>query len=645
MEEADTTLTCPFCCKETFNSIVSFKNHILDMKNKLNCPICETNFDDFNKLISHLECCNLKENIEDNPESTSDMLKNESEDIQEYMSFSNSDNEILEAPEEQNKYFCEICNVNFDEMKNHLVEYHMGEEVVVESQNSEVDVEESDIVGSPDNEAEFPVDVKPKICAKDSEHIFLEQEILDENGTFFTKKLTKIDIVQDNISKKAPILEKIIVSDQVLTVLTDKESEDMENFIKLYRCQDCNLRFAQFGSYTKHVCNWDQYEVCEICSIPFKTKGALTHHKKKLHGIVKVVNEKIPSECDVCHIVFPSSKSMVLHRKMHDLKFKPRTIDPPATYNIIGNKIAEENNESFTCSVCGKAYNKKYEEVHMKSHSEELFNCPICNRKFSDKEDLSMHAQAHGNENHNKVSCRFCKTIFTSKDMLVEHLENQCGGRKYGCSFCGKKFIRPHEKVKHERIHTGQKPHVCEVCGKGFRVSYCLTLHLRTHSGVRPYHCKICGKRFKSYSVFNHHSQTHSDARPYECPFCPKTFKTSVQLAGHKNTHTKPFSCNICNRPFASLYAVRQHQKSHDKSNNLNHECDVCGAVYSRYFALRDHMLSHPKLDNENHKSNVDISLRNVKNKTSSRKKKNLDARLSVKEDESSLESSENVDN
>jgi KRAB domain-containing zinc finger protein len=104
--------------------------------------------------------------------------------------------------------------------------------------------------------------------------------------------------------------------------------------------------------------------------------------------------------------------------------------------------------------------------------------------------------------------------------------------------------------------------------------------------------------RFKAQSVYNHHINTHSDEKKYKCPFCPKCFKTSVQLIGHKKTHTKPFSCSICKRTFSALYAVKNHMATHQVENSsLKLTCHICGAQYGRAFALKDHLKTHPGVD------------------------------------------------
>ena len=107
--------------------------------------------------------------------------------------------------------------------------------------------------------------------------------------------------------------------------------------------------------------------------------------------------------------------------------------------------------------------------------------------------------------------------------------------------------------------------------------------------------------------MYNHHIMTHSDARNYPCPFCPKKFKTAVQLAGHKNSHIKPFSCHICNRPFSNLYSVKNHIKTHDQNNSLQFTCTTCGAQYARKIALVEHIKEkHPDSDLENSYEKMD---------------------------------------
>lgn len=215
----------------------------------------------------------------------------------------------------------------------------------------------------------------------------------------------------------------------------------------------------------------------------------------------------------------------------------------------------------------------------------EEFNCGICNREFKDASSYNIHMAIHADKSKGRQF----------PEARIDRFKGKAG---YACQYCHKVFPRPHEKVKHERVHTGEKPYACEVCGKTFRVQYSLTLHLRTHTNIRPYACATCNKRFKSHGAYTHHLQTHSNERAYKCDTCAKTFQTAVQLCGHKTIHTKPFSCPICNRPFANLYSVKNHLKTHNKSKKIGesnnvvnqHACRFCGAIYERHYALRLHV-------------------------------------------------------
>ncbi|XP_038222625.1 zinc finger protein 709-like [Zerene cesonia] len=339
------------------------------------------------------------------------------------------------------------------------------------------------------------------------------------------------------------------------------------NKVKAYNCLSCNFLVSSLTEFKNHPCKnrvISEKYICPHCSVMYDNPKSLCAHMKvhKEKPDTSSLLEPIKFDCEVCSTKFPSSKSLKLHKRMHD-PVKSRPIEPPVE--------TTEGSDKYLCLVCFKLIPVDYRVIHQNSHkvSNEMI-CDICNKKFPNKEYLEMHMNVH---NMDKV------TVGKQDNTLPYH-----------CLYCSRKFARPHEKVKHERIHTGEKPHSCEICGKSFRVSYCLTLHMRTHTGARPYECPHCPKRFKAHSVYNHHLLTHSEVRAYKCPFCPKAFKTSVQLAGHKNSHTKPFSCQQCNRPFASLYAVRVHMEVHTRQNNLKFSCSACGASYARAFALRDHM-------------------------------------------------------
>lgn len=402
------------------------------------------------------------------------------------------------------------------------------------------------------------------------------EECVDSEGRLYTRKVVQIERFWDRTpaqtslqSTKAPMIEKFFSNVEGVKV---REKRLAATPMRMYRCNQCLQQFSKLGNFRVHACLHGNNR-CDSCDQTFATPKALQLHAKVHEG------EPDPNQktfiCETCGTEFCSHKSLRLHSRMH-APVRARHVDAPE-----GTPSA-----TFTCPECGKTLAESYKEAHMALHSGDSVTCTVCNRKFDSADSLAMHAAVH-----TELSQPHSPTPPTTETATTaEPAENQ---KPYQCQHCGRRFTRPHEKVKHERIHTGEKPHACEVCGKTFRVSYCLTLHMRTHTGVRPYGCQHCGKRFKASSVYNHHLLTHGEERAYTCPYCPKTFKTRVQLAGHKNSHTKPFRCTECSRPFASLYAARAHIQTHKKDNNLKFSCYICGASYGRAFALKDHLKQH----------------------------------------------------
>lgn len=529
--------------------------------------------------------------------------------------------ELCDREQEEISVFnCTACDMSFTSVLEHIKMYHNDQDVVVEMNGTSLE-------GQVDRSPELPQDSE-KIVVDDNPERELsgpqetEKRVITETGQIETfvlpithndkkastsnmkpQKKTTIEKVRD--SKGRMYTRKLIQigkfwkekpSLKQKETKTENEHTEMntrvhhtvlkmidgpDGKVKTYHCVACGIYVKSIEEFKKTPCeasspvNPDalQVQMKENEVAPVKT----TNIDKEKFLFENTRADKSGFFCNVCCTTFKSNKSLRLHVRMHD-PIKARPIVLPRKMD------AEDKFNYYNCKDCGKSIPLSYKSVHDDYHKVRTqFHCEVCNRIFVSKGNLLMHMNIH---NTDKVS-----TPKTNKPL------------PYTCIYCNKQFGRPHEKVKHERIHTGEKPYKCEVCGKTFRITYCLTLHMRTHSGDRPYECKQCGKSFKAHSVYNHHLMTHSEVRAYKCPYCPKAFKTAVLLNGHKNSHTKPFACTVCNRRFASLYAVRMHMEYHQRQNRLKYSCTICGAIYARKFALRDHI----KLDHSEQTNDLDF--------------------------------------
>lgn len=83
---------------------------------------------------------------------------------------------------------------------------------------------------------------------------------------------------------------------------------------------------------------------------------------------------------------------------MH-LPVKAKTLDDATADHILDTTPSSERDslrEKFFCGICGKYYDKTFEEVHVQMHNgEEKFNCGICNKLFANEESIKMHMNAH----------------------------------------------------------------------------------------------------------------------------------------------------------------------------------------------------------------------------------------------------------
>ncbi|XP_069699800.1 uncharacterized protein [Periplaneta americana] len=413
-----------------------------------------------------------------------------------------------------------------------------------------------------------------------------------------------------------------------------KRKYNMQTLSQPVKCESCDMTFTTMRALKLHGKMHDRVDAkapleCPVCHNVCSSNRTLKQHMK-VHSKplpIKKPDDSTGAEdedqvlksdkggmlgllvCKVCYKSFSKNEDLRAHWQEHsnkdvggdgeeeeEEKQPLEQLVEVIKEEVLENQSEETKKKTVPCVQCHKEIDKSCKEEHMAKHFSAMrYDCPVCNKSFSKHGHLIMHMRIH--RGVKEYSCIHCGKMFANMNLLRTHIQSHMVQRPYLCGFCGRGFFRPHDKVEHERIHTGEKPYPCSVCGMRFRVRYCLTLHMRRHTGIRPYNCKMCDKTFRTGTAYKAHIKIHLDERAYKCPFCPKKFNTMIQLAGHKNSHTKPYSCVECNRPFSSLYAVRKHMTSHEEGisgkDPLKFQCHVCGASYARKFALRDHLKSH----------------------------------------------------
>ncbi|KAI0920918.1 hypothetical protein AcV7_002915 [Taiwanofungus camphoratus] len=121
--------------------------------------------------------------------------------------------------------------------------------------------------------------------------------------------------------------------------------------------------------------------------------------------------------------------------------------------------------------------------------------------------------------------------------------------KPYACPVCDKAFKRKGDLTRHEIIHSSDKPHKCGRCHKAFAQRGALDTHMNTHTKRRPFPCGvgICRATFGDpSSAARHRRETHGDFKGYECPTCKTRIKRRSPFVAHLRRHEiDPTAINV----------------------------------------------------------------------------------------------------
>ncbi|XP_052859838.1 zinc finger protein 771-like [Anopheles cruzii] len=196
---------------------------------------------------------------------------------------------------------------------------------------------------------------------------------------------------------------------------------------------------------------------------------------------------------------------------------------------------------------------------------EHLAQCPDCGKIVS-KHFLLKHRETHldDSERERPFECDICRKRFTLRENMNKHKRIHQNDRRYECPLCEERFLHWAARSYHiARVHTKEKRFACEYCGAKFRQSSHYNVHLQRHTGNRPHGCELCPRTFPTPHALKLHMLSHSDKKEFSCDICDKPYKTAKSLQVHRKTHTnqKDYVCGVCSKTFTQNHAMRKHHR------------------------------------------------------------------------------------
>ncbi|XP_073415702.1 uncharacterized protein [Dendrobates tinctorius] len=370
-------------------------------------------------------------------------------------------------------------------------------------------------------------------CTRSSEgHLIISDFATDERGITHTSEEHAIipDILQSLLIRNLP-------SDPIQQIFSSASAKtNMQN-------QSC-VRVAEHSitRIGEKPCS------CSECVNCFKSKPVLLVQQ------IQKTREK-PYSCSECGQCFSRKTNLLTHQKIHTGNRPLSEFSKPSEKSeCITKQRIKMRAKPFSCSDCGKRYNKKFKLVkHQRVHTgEKPFSCSKCEKCFNQEALLDIHERIHTGKK--PFSCSKCEKCFNQEALLAIHQRIHTRKKPFSSSECGK----PNEKSKlvtEQGIDTGKKPFSCSDCGKGFEHKSKLVIHQRIHTGEKPFSCTECGKCFTQKSHLITHLRMHTGEKPFSCQECGKCFNWKKSLTAHKKIHTE--------KGFGQKTRLVTHQNSH----------------------------------------------------------------------------------
>lgn len=187
--------------------------------------------------------------------------------------------------------------------------------------------------------------------------------------------------------------------------------------------------------------------------------------------------------------------------------------------------------------------------------------CPVCDRTFLRKGDLTRHRRT----THVAVMfCDVCRMFFTHEDKFESHKEERCDRvRSYPV-----RTGHAEDTADVEQRSDGEESFVCHICKESFDSDVELQQHKASH---RVHACGLCSKAYYRECDLQRHKLKHKVNHKHTCDVCNKSYVRKSYLAVHRRKCGRTvrddcgavFPCQLCKKCFFDRINFERHLLAH----------------------------------------------------------------------------------
>lgn len=391
--------------------------------------------------------------------------------------------------------------------------------------------------------------------------------------------------------------EKLITNNktQCIMCLRGFVDDQLVNHKCKFACLDCPvvqekcIHYDYLMSYREQVLNHASTIKCIDCDYTTKRKELFLCHVNREHL------DHHPFTCGDCGTQFYTKQSLKTHIIQFHLEYKCEFCDTdfnknPKHYQS-HREICKSVTRQFACDQCVASFDTK-EELGKHSalnHTEFVYPCPSCKKEFPDEISLGehhnkIHSGVQMKKRRKFIECTLCDVNFKNLKEMVEHEKSHDTSETFPCKVCPKEFKTLRQVYVHKQRHYTERTQ-CTGCGKAIIVSR-LKQHKENCKFIKncdiKHICEHCGKEFHSDQTLKIHQRIHS--KPVSCDYCNKMLKPDCLKAHIKKLH--PAAYNFDEPPINATKTILNKEPKIKEFHN----CDKCEYSTKSRLSLDNHI-------------------------------------------------------